>query len=525
MFARTMLLLAALALAPAIEAKALRWSSQGDVATQDPHALDESFTKSVNAMIYERLIMPGKHMSPTPWLATSWEVVAPTKRVFKLRRDVRFQDGTPFTADDVVFSFERAAKSQQFRTYTSQAGTARKIDDYTVEFTNEAPNPVATIAIGEIPIMSKAWAMKNASADPQNFTAKEPTFASRNAMGTGPFKLVSYEPGVKTVLAKNPDWWGIKDRRFEGNVDLLEYRPIASAPTRMAALKSGEIDFVLDPPVQDIARLKTDPELKVIEGDEMRVITITLDQARDQLLFSNVQGKNPFKDKRVRQALYQAIDIEAIRAQVMRGLATPTAIGFPNPKGESIRADLEKRLPYDPAAAKKLLADAGYPNGFGFTLHCPNDRYVNDEKICVAVAAMWAKVGLDVKVDAMPKAQYFQRTPKKEFSAAMQGWGDNNRDAMFTLKPLYHSLNEKGAGDTNYGNFRNAELDDLIDRAEGEMDRDKRLALINQAVAVLQRDVNVIPLHRQVIPWATRGNVRVLHRADNKFNPLWAWVD
>jgi peptide/nickel transport system substrate-binding protein len=277
--------------------------------------------------------------------------------------------------------------------------------------------------------------------------------------------------------------------------------------------------------VQDIARLKTDPELKVIEGDEMRVITITLDQARDQLLFSTVQGKNPFKDKRVRQALYQAIDIEAIRAQVMRGLATPTAIGFPNPKGESIRADLEKRLPYDPAAAKKLLADAGYPNGFGFTLHCPNDRYVNDEKICVAVAAMWAKVGLDVKVDAMPKAQYFQRTPKKEFSAAMQGWGDNNRDAMFTLKPLYHSLNDKGAGDTNYGNFRNAELDDLIDRAEGEMDRDKRLALINQAVAVLQRDVNVIPLHRQVIPWATRGNVRVLHRADNKFNPLWAWVD
>ena len=303
MFARTMLLLAALALAPAIEAKALRWSSQGDVATQDPHALDESFTKSVNAMIYERLIMPGKDMSPTPWLATSWEVVAPTKRVFKLRRDVRYQDGTPFTADDVVFSFERAAKSQQFRTYTSQAGTARKIDDYTVEFTNEAPNPVATIAIGEIPIMSRAWATKNASADPQNFTAKEPTFASRNAMGTGPFKLVSYEPGVKTVLAKNPDWWGIKDRRFEGNVDLLEYRPIASAPTRMAALKSGEIDFVLDPPPQDIPRLKQDPKMKIVEGNENRTIFFGMDQYRDELLYSGVKGKNPFKDKRVRQAL------------------------------------------------------------------------------------------------------------------------------------------------------------------------------------------------------------------------------
>jgi peptide/nickel transport system substrate-binding protein len=525
MFARLLVLMAAVAFAAAVPAKTLRWSSTGDIATQDPHAQDEGFTKSVNQMIYERLIMPGKDMSPTPWLATSWEVVSPTKRIFKLRRDVRFQDGTPFTADDVVFSFERAAKSKQFRTYTSQAGIPRRIDDYTVEFTTDPPNPIATIAIGEIPIMSRAWAQKNNSTEPQDFSAKEVTYASRNAMGTGPFKLVSYEPGVKTVVAKNPAWWGIKDGRFEGNVDLLEYRPIAANATRMAALRSGEVDFVLDPPVQDVAGVKSDPSLRIIEGDEFRVITFTFDQAREQLLFANVQGRNPFKDRRVRQALYQAIDVEAIRSTVMRGLATPTAIATPNPKGEGIRAEYEKRLPYDPAASRKLLADAGYPNGFGFTLHCPNDRYVNDEKICVAVAAMWARVGLDVKVDAMPKAIYFQRTPKKEFSACMQGWGDNNRDAMFTLKPLYHSLNEKGAGDTNYGNFRNPELDDLIDRAEVEMDREKRTALINQAIAVLQRDVNVIPIHRQVVPWATRANVRVLHRADNKFNPLWAWVD
>jgi peptide/nickel transport system substrate-binding protein len=515
----------AFGLALAADARTLRWSSQGDVSTQDPHGQDESFTKSVNAMIYERLVMPGKDMAPAPWLATSWEAVSPTKRIFKLRRGVRFQDGTPFTADDVVFSFERAAKSKQFRTYTSQAGTARKIDDYTVEFTTDPPNPVATIAIGEIPIMSRAWALKNNSAEPQDFSAKEMTFASRNAMGTGAWRLVSYEPGVKTVLAKNPAWWGIADKRFEGNVDQLEYRPIGSAATRMAALRSGEIDFVQDPPVQDVASIKADPSLKVWEGDEMRVITFAFDQARDQPLFANTQGRNPFKDRRVRQALYQAIDIEAIRTQVMRGLATPTAIPLPNPKGEGIRPDLEKRLPYDPAAAKRLLAEAGYPTGFGFTLHCPNDRYVNDEKICVAAAAMWARVGLDVKVDAMPKAQYFQRTPKKEFTACMQGWGDNNRDAMFTLKPLFHSLNDKGAGDTNYGNFRNAELDALIDRAEVEMDPKARLALINQAIEVLQREVHVIPLHRQVIPWVTRANVRVLHRADNKFVPLWAWVD
>jgi peptide/nickel transport system substrate-binding protein len=292
----------------------------------------------------------------------------------------------------------------------------------------------------------------------------------------------------------------------------------------MAALQSGEVDFVLDPPVQDIAKLKAQPSLKVWEGDEMRIITITLDQARDELLFSDVKGRNPFKDKRVRTALYQAIDINAIRSQVMRGLATPTAIATPNPKGEGIPAALEKRLAYDPAGARKLLAAAGYPEGFGFTLHCPNDRYVNDEKICTALAAMWARVGLTVKVDAMPKAQYFQRTPKKEFSAAMQGWGDNNRDAMFTLKPLYHSLNEKGAGDTNYGNFSNAQLDDLIDRAEVEMDPAKRQALINQAIEVLQREVLVLPLHRQVIPWVTRANVSLVHRADNKVAPLWVKI-
>ena len=518
---RILLFCVALAMSCAAPAKNFRWSSSGDITTQDPHGQDEGFTKSFNALVYERLIMPGKDMSPTAWLATSWKTVSPTQRVFYLRRDVKFQDGTPMTADDVVFSFDRAAKSKQFRTYTSQAGTARKVDDYTVEFTTTAPNPIAQIAIGEIPIMSKAWALKNNSAEPQDFSVKEPTYASRNAMGSGPFRLVSYEPGVKTVLARNTEWWGIKDGRYESNIETIEYRPIASAPTRMAALKSGEIDFVLDPPVQDIAKTREDRDFRVWEGEETRVITIALDQARDELLFSDVKGKNPFKDQRVRAALYHAIDIEAIKSQVMRGLATPTAIPSPNPRGEKIPEALDKRLAFDATAAKKLLADAGYPAGFGFTLHCPNDRYVNDEKICTALAAMWARIGLNVKVEAMPKSLYFQRTPKKEFSACMQGWGDINRDSMFTLKPLFHSLNEKGAGDTNYGNFRNAELDDLIDRAEVEMDMAKRQAMINQAWELIEKEVLVIPLQRQVIPWVSRANVTVVHRSDNKFAPLW----
>jgi peptide/nickel transport system substrate-binding protein len=511
-----------LSLSLTAEAKTLRWSSKGDTTTLDPHGNDEGFTNAMNNLVYERLFQPGKDMAPVPWLATSWKLISPTKRIVTLRKGVKFHDGTPFTADDVVFSFERAAKSlRQFRAYAVPAGVARKIDDYTVEFTTATPNPIAHIYIGEVPIMSRKWSEKNNAVNPQDLTTKDVPFAARNAMGTGPFKLVSVETGVKVVHAKNPDWWGIKEGLLESNIDVIEYRPISSDATRLAALKSGEIDFVLDPSPQDIARLKEDRDLKVWEGDEMRVISIALDQARDELLFSDVKGKNPFKDKRVRMALYQAIDVNAIKVQVMRGLATPTALAMPNPKGEGIPDALEKRFPLDPAAAKKLRADAGYPNGFGFTLHCPNDRYVNDEKICVALASMWARIGLNVKVDAMPKAQYFARTPKKEFSACMQGWGDKNRDGMFTLKPLFHSMDEKGAGDTNYGNFKNVALDELIDKAEGEMDLAKRQALINQAVEIVKNEVLVIPLHRQVIPWVTRANVSLIHRADNKFAPLW----
>ncbi|MBL8516740.1 MAG: ABC transporter substrate-binding protein [Betaproteobacteria bacterium] len=502
-------------------AKTLRWSSQGDIATLDPHGQDEGFTKSNQALVYERLLLRGKDMSLQSGLAVEWKNTGPTTWVLKLRKGVKWHDGTDFTADDVVFSFERAAKSKQYRTYAQPVGTAKKIDAHTVEFTTPQPNPVTLTNISEVPILSKAWAEKNNVVAAQDPSVKEPTFAVRNAMGTGPFTIVSYEPGVKTVFKKNPNWWGLKEGRFTSNVEMVEYRPIGNGATRMAALKSGELDFVLDPSVQDIAQLKQDKALKVWEGDETRIIMIALDQARDELLFSDVKGKNPFKDRRVRQALYQAIDINAINKTVMRGLSRPTAIPLPDPKGEGIEPALDKRLPLDLNAAKKLLADAGYPNGFGFTLHCPNDRYVNDEKICIALAAMWAKIGLKVTVDAMPKAQYFQRTPKKEFSACMQGWGSNARDAIFTLKPVLHSLNDKGWGDTNYGNFKSEELDKLIAAAEVEMDVKKRNALINDAVRVIQKETLILPLHRQITPWVSRAGVTVVHRIDNWLVPHW----
>jgi peptide/nickel transport system substrate-binding protein len=228
-----------------------------------------------------------------------------------------------------------------------------------------------------------------------------------------------------------------------------------------------------------------------------------------------VKGKNPFKDRRVRLALYEGIDINAMKSQVMRGLSTPTGIPLPSPKGAGVPDSMEKRYPYDPAAARKLLADAGYPNGFGFTLHCPNDRYVNDEKICIALSGMWAKIGLNVKVETMPKTQYFQKAEKLEFSAHMIGWGGAVQDAAPTLKAVMHSRNAQGAGDGNYGNFKNVELDAVIDAADQEMDMAKRQVMVNRAVTILQDEVLILPLHRQVIPWVSRAGLKVVHRANN----------
>jgi len=506
-------------------AKHFRWASQGDPQTLDPHAQNESFTNGMNNLVYEFLTQRDKDYKVVPWLATSWKATSPTVWIVTLRKDVKFHDGTPMTADDVVFSFARALKSgSTFKLYSSQAGVARKIDDYTVEFTTPVPNPVFHESIGTIFIMSKQWSEKNNALIPQDFNNKEVTFASRNMMGTGPYRLVSFEPGVKLLHRKNPEWWGIKEGWFDGNVDTIEYHPIQNAATRMAALQSGEIDFLLDPSLQDVPRLRQDKALKVWEGEEIRVIFVNMDQEREQLLYGDVKGKNPFKDARVRKALYQAIDINAIKSQVMRGLSSPTGIALPDPKRAGVPPALEKRHAYDPAAAKKLLAEAGYPNGFGFTMHCPNDRYVNDEKICVALAGMWARIGVNTKVEAMPKALYFPKMQKLDSSVSLLGWGGGSPDPIWILKPVLHSRNAVGAGDSNFGNFRNAKLDALIDGIEGEMDVEKRRRMIDEAVQVLQEEVNVIPLHRQVIPWVSRANISVVHRPSNLLVPMWVKV-
>ena len=506
------------------QAKTFRWASQGDIATHDPHAQNESFTNQFNGQIYEQLLVRDKKMKPIPSLATEWKQTSPTVWVFKLRQGVVWHDGSKFTADDVVFSILRSqADTSNMKVYGNALGKPRKIDDFTVELTTPVPNPVLIdmVSAGNIFMMSKAWSEKNKVEKPQDFKNKEETYAIRNAMGTGPFMLVTHEADIKTILKKNPNWWGIKEKRFEGNVDEVIYTPIKAGGTRAAALLSGEIDFILDPQLQDLEKLKQDKGLKVYEGQENRVIFIGMDQARDELLYSNIKGKNPFKDKRVRQALYQAADVDALKKTVMRGLSVPTAINVSAPKAAGIPDSMDKRYPLDLAAAKKLLTEAGYPNGFEVTLDCPNDRYINDERICVALAGMWSKIGVTVKVAAIPKANFFPKAQKLDTSMYMLGWGGATTDAMFTLKPVLHSRNDKGAGEYNWGNYKLAAFDELIDKAESEMDMKKRQLMIIEAMQMHHDNILHIPLHLQVIPWASKASVHVTHRPDNWLEISW----
>jgi len=523
-FAATAALAAMLVLAALhAEAVTLRWAGRGDMQTTDPHSQNENLTNNINSLIYEYLVTRDKQLGIIPALAESWTQVNPTTWRFLLRPGVKFHDGTPFTADDVVFSFERAkADSSQLRAYANATGKATKIDDLTVEFVTPGPNPTMLEHVITINIMSKAWCEKNRATKPQNYTQKEEMITAKQANGTGPYMLVAREPDVKTVLKKNPNWWGIKAGYFEGNVDDVIYTPIVSDATRVAALISGEVDLVNDPPPQDVPRLAQTPNIKVLEGVENRIVFIGMDQKRDELLYSNVKGKNPFKDKRVRQALYQAIDIDAIQKSTMRGLSKPSGALLPNPKMST--PEIEKRLPFDRVTAKKLLADAGYPNGFEVTLDCPNNRYVNDEKICQALAAMWAQIGVTVKVNAMPRANYFPKLEKTDTSMYMLGWGGASTDAIFILQPVLETYNGKGDGDYNYGRYSNARLDELTGKVKVDMNPDERLTYIREALLAHNAEINHLPLHRQVIPWASRSTVSVPHRPDNWVTPQWTTV-
>jgi len=513
------LVAAAVAFGAAVQAQTLRFASQGDPQTLDPYSQNESFTNSVNAQVYEYLIDRDKQLNFVPGLATSWEQVSPLKWRFKLRQGVKFHDGASFTADDVVFSVVRAQQpTSQIAVYANAVGTPKKVDDYTVDFEMTKVNPIFTDHINSIFIMNKAWCEQHNATKPQDFKNKEEAYTALNANGTGPYILVKREPGIKTTWKRNPGYWG----KIEGNVQEVVFTPIGNDATRTAALVSGELDFILDPPPRDVAKLRSTAGVKIIDGPENRIVFIGMDQYRDELLYSNVKGKNPFKDLRVRKALYHAVDIETMKTKLMSGQSYPTGGNTPSPKAYYNDPKIEARLPFDIALAKKLMADAGYPNGFEVQLDCPNNRYIQDEEICVALAGMWDKIGVKVKVVAIPRVTYFPKLEKNDTSMYMLGWGGSVTDAETTLTPVMRTPGPGGIGSFNYGRSSNAKFDDLALKSGTEADPAKRKELILAALTEWKEQVHTIPLHRQVIPWGARSNVTASHRADNFL--MWQWV-
>ncbi len=513
-------LMAGLVLAAAAtmaSAQTVRVANQGDSLSMDPHSLNESLQLSVTGNVYEPLVGRAKDLSLEPALATSWKQVSPTVWRFELRKNVQFHDGKPFTADDVVFSFQRVAgEGSDLKSNVNDIKEVRKVNDHTVDIETKQPFPILPNQLTTTYIMSRKWCEENQATRPVDRRKGIENAASFRANGTGPFRLRERQPSVRTTFVRNGNYWG----RIDGNVQEVVFTPIGNDATRVAALLSGEVDVMEPVPVQDIERINASPNAKVLAGPELRTIFLGMDQKRDELLYSSVKGKNPFKDKRVRQAFYQAIDIDGIQKTVMRGASKPTGL-MVGAGVNGFNTEQNKRLPYDPEAAKKLLADAGYPGGFEVTMNCPNDRYVNDARICQAVAANLARIGVKINLAAETKGTYFPKILRRDTSFYLLGWTPSTYDAHDALNALTACPDDTGTGQFNLGAYCNPAESKLVKAIQSETDKAKRDAMIKEAMKIHQDDIGHIPLHQQALAWGVSKRVELTQRADNYMPFKW----
>jgi peptide/nickel transport system substrate-binding protein len=494
-----------------VSAKTVRIANQGDASSMDPHSLNESLQLSITNNVYEALVGVSKDLKFEPALATAWRQVSPVVWRFELRRNVRFHDGTAFSADDVVFSLGRAAgEGSDMRSNTNDIKEVRKVDNYTVDIETKSPFPILPNVLSTVYILSKKWCEDNQAVRPVDRRKGLENAASFRANGTGPFILGERQPNVRTTFRINPNYWG----KVEGNVTEVVFSPIANDSTRVAALLSGEIDIMEPVPVQDVPRINANANTQALTGPELRTIFLGMDQQRDELLFSNIKGKNPFKDKRVRQAFYQAIDIQGIQRTVMRGASNPTALMI-GPGINGFAEDINKRLPYNPDAARKLLADAGYPNGFEVAMNCPNDRYVNDGEICQAVAANLARIGVKINLQAESKLTYFPKILRRDTSFYLLGWTPSTYDGHNALNALMRCVDGKGSGQFNLGSYCNPKVDDLISKIQGETDQKRRDTMMREAFVMHADDIGHLPIHQQALAWGINKRVSLVQRGDN----------
>lgn len=503
-----------LAIAGAAFGVPFKWASQDDATTMDPHTFNHGPTLTLLNHIYEGLVRRDRNMRVEPALAVSWTQPSPTVWRFKLREGVKFHDGSAFSADDVIFSIKRALMPESdMKVFAASIIDVKPAPNNSVDIVTDAPNSALLQSLPELRILSKAWAERNNAAKPADMRQKQENFATRNANGTGPFRLTLREPDVRTVLTANTAWWD----KPSTNITEATLVRIASDATRVAALLSGELDFAYPIPLQDISRINTTPNFKVLQGAEIRVMFLSLDQASSELKYSNVKGKNPLKDRRVRLAIYQAIDIEAIRSRVMRNSVVPTGILVAGGVNSVDLTMVARPYPYDPAAAKRLLVEADYPDGFDITLDCPNDRYVNDHQVCVAISAMLARVGIKVNVNLLPGAQFFTKVGAGDSSFNFFGYTPSNLDAYNSMAVLM-ATNDGKIGQWNVGRYSNPTVDRLIGEILREMNHDRRTKLVSEALTIHRNDVGHIPLYQQGLAWGMRTNVEAALQIDNRVN-------
>jgi len=502
-------------------AETFRWGAQGDAATLDPHALAEGFTLAFLGNVYDGLVRRGPELEVEPALATAWEQTDATTWRFELREGVTFHDGRPFTADDVVFSFERASgEGSGISNIIGSIEAVEVVDDYTIDIVTHDPDPILPDSITNWFIMSRGWAEENGAVTPADVEGEATGHATLNSNGTGPFEVTVRQPDVRTELVAFEDWWD----EPEHNLDEAVFRPISADATRIAALLSGEVDMVMPVPVQNVEQVDSRPGFSVLQGPELRTIFLGMDQASDELERSNVEDANPFKDVRVRRAIAHAIDIDAIVAKVMRGAATPAGL-LVGPGINGFKEELNDRPAFDPEESRRLLAEAGYPEGFAVGMDCPNDRYVNDEALCQAIVSMLARVGIDIDLETMTKSIYFAKLQDLESPFYLLGWTSGTYDAHHPMRFLLHTPGTpEGLGTWNFARYSNPKVDALIQKIGSEMDPEERQRMIDEVHRITKEEMAYIPLHQQALAWGVRDGVDLVQRADNFFHLRWVTV-
>ncbi|MEQ9259433.1 MAG: ABC transporter substrate-binding protein [Roseovarius sp.] len=508
---KTRLILAAALLASTsvgASAETLRWARAGDSLTLDPHAQNEGPTHTLAHQIYEPLIIRDMSGAFQAALATDWAPKEgdPNVWVFNLREGVTYHDGAAFTAEDVVFSINRAkSENSNMKELLNSIVEVRAVDDLTVEMVTDGPNPILPSNLTNLFMMDSGWAEANGAVDVQDVEGGETTFASTNANGTGAYKLVSREPDVKTVLTQNENYWGMD--MFPMDVTEIVYTPIQNAATRVAALLSGEVDFIQDVPVQDLGRVAETEGLVVKTAPQNRVIFFGMNMGAEDIANDDVEGANPLADVRVRKAMSMAINRDAIKQVVMRGQSQPAGMIAP-PFVNGWTAEMDAASATDIDAAKALMEDAGYADGFSIQLDCPNDRYINDEAICQAAVGMLAQIGVTVNLDAKPKAQHFPLITNGETDFYMLGWGVPTYDSEYIFNFLVHTRGED-RGSWNGTGYSNTELDGMIQSLASETDLEKRNDTIASIWQVVQDEQLYIPIHHQVLNWGMTDAVGI----------------